>query len=58
MNLQSKSRWQQFAMLAPAILGLSLIVIIPFILSIWFSFTDQRLVPRPIPTQVLGFRNY
>ncbi|MCB1494199.1 MAG: sugar ABC transporter permease [Bauldia sp.] len=58
MSLKSKSRRQQWLMLSPAILGLSLIVILPFFLSIWFSFTDQRLVPRPIPTQVVGFRNY
>lgn len=58
MNLRSKSRLQQFAMLAPAVIGLSLIVIIPFALSIWFSFTDQRLIPRPVPTKFIDFRNY
>lgn len=58
MSLRFRSRRQQWLMLSPAILGLSVIIIFPFFLSIWFSFTDQRLVPRPIPTQFVGFRNY
>lgn len=58
MDVRSRSRVQQYAMLAPAVLGLALIVIIPFTLSFWFSFTDQKLVPRPVPTQFVGLRNY
>lgn len=58
MAVRFRSRVQQYAMIAPAVLGLTLIVIIPFALSFWFSFTDQRLVPRPVPTQFVGLRNY
>lgn len=45
-------------MLAPGILLLLAIVVVPFLLSVWFSFTDQRLEPRPIPTKVIGLTNY
>ncbi len=44
---------------APAVLLLSIFLIAPFILAIYYSFTDQRLVPNPnLPTQWVGFRNY
>jgi len=43
----------------PAILLLSLFLIAPFVLAIYYSFTDQRLVPNPnLPTEWVGFRNY
>ncbi|MFV0332844.1 MAG: carbohydrate ABC transporter permease [Tropicimonas sp.] len=45
-------------MLLPAMLCLLLIIVVPFALSVGFSFTDQRLVPRPIPTRFVGLRNY
>lgn len=44
---------------APAVLLLSIFLIAPFIMAIYYSFTDQRLVPNPnLPTQWVGFRNY
>nr|WP_272214347.1 sugar ABC transporter permease [Marinicella sp. W31]MDC2879948.1 sugar ABC transporter permease [Marinicella sp. W31] len=58
MNIRKKSRLQQYAMLSPAILALGLLFALPFALSFWFSFTDQHLVPRPIPTRFIGLRNY
>lgn len=45
-------------MLLPAVTLLLTIVILPFALSIYFSFTDQRLTPRPIPTRVVGLTNF
>ena len=45
-------------MLAPALLALMLLVVLPFALSVWFSLTDQRLMPRPVPTRFVGLRNY
>lgn len=58
MHRTKKPIGQQVAMLAPAILLLLGIVVLPFLLSVWFSFTDQRLVPRPIPTKFVGLTNY
>ncbi|MGV0820986.1 carbohydrate ABC transporter permease [Martelella sp. AMO21009] len=58
MNIRKKSRLQQYVMLSPAVLALGLLFALPFALSIWFSFTDQHLVPRPIPTRFIGLRNY
>jgi len=58
MRRTNKDIGQQIAMLAPAILLLLAMVVLPFLLSVWFSFTDQRLEPRPIPTKFVGFLNY
>lgn len=53
-----KGRSQELAMLLPAMLCLVLIIVVPFTLSVGFSFTDQRLMPRPIPTRFIGWTNY
>ena len=58
MSIKSRSIRQELAMLLPAMLVLLAIIIVPFVLSIGFSFTDQRLVPRPIPTRFIGLTNY
>ena len=58
MSIKSRSQRQELAMLLPAVIFLTALIVVPFALSIWFSFTDQRLVPRPIPTKVIGFTNY
>ncbi len=58
MTTASRSTRQEWAMLLPAMLFLLVIIVVPFALSIWFSFTDQRLVPRPIPTRFIGLTNY
>ncbi len=58
MSIKSRSTRQELAMLLPAMLVLLSIIIVPFVLSIGFSFTDQRLVPRPIPTRFIGLTNY
>jgi multiple sugar transport system permease protein len=58
MRRANKEIGQQIAMLAPAVLLLLAMVILPFLLSVWFSFTDQRLAPRPIPTKFVGLTNY
>lgn len=41
----------------PAMGGLLLFVVLPFMLAIVFSFTDQRLL-SPNPTEFVGLRNY
>ncbi len=43
----------------PAMLLLVVFLIVPFLMAIGFSFTDQRLIPNPnLPTQLIGFRNF
>jgi multiple sugar transport system permease protein len=58
MPVNARSRRQELAMLVPALVFLLVIIAVPFALSIGFSFTDQRLVPRPIPTRFIGVTNY
>jgi multiple sugar transport system permease protein len=44
---------------APALFLLLVFLVIPFIMAIGLSFTDQRLIPNPnLPTQFVGLRNY
>ena len=44
---------------APAIVLLIVFLIIPFLMAIGLSFTDQRLIPNPnLPTRFIGFRNF
>lgn len=50
--------YQELGMLAPAALLLLAFVIVPFLLSSYMSFTNERLMPRPIPTVFVGWRNY
>ncbi len=46
-------------MSAPAILLLLVFLIVPFIMAIGLSFTDQRLIPNPnLPTKFVAFRNF
>ena len=42
----------------PAFLLLLVFLIIPFFMAIYFSFTNQTLIPGPIPTEFVGFRNF
>lgn len=42
---------------APAFLGLSLFLLLPFIFAIVLSFSDQRLL-SPNPTEFVGMENY
>ena len=44
-------------MVAPALIGLLTFVVIPFLLAVSFSFTNQRLL-SPNPTQFIGLENY
>jgi len=42
---------------APAVLGLGLFVVLPFVMALILTFTDQRLV-SPAPGAFVGLRNY
>lgn len=44
---------------SPALGLLVIFLVIPFVMAIGLSFTDQRLLPNPnLPTQFIGLRNY
>jgi multiple sugar transport system permease protein len=58
MSIKTHGRGQEWAMLLPAVIFVIVLIVVPFVLSGWFSFTDQRLVPRPIPTKIIGLTNY
>jgi len=46
------------ALIAPAAILLIVFLILPFFMAGYLSFTNERLVPRPIPTRFVGFENY
>jgi len=53
---EERSAWL-FSM--PALILLFVFLILPFILALGFSFTDQRLIPNlNLPTRFIGLRNY
>ena len=44
---------------APAIILLVVFLIVPFLMAVGLSFTDQRLIPNlNLPTQFVGLRNF
>ncbi len=43
--------------LLPTIILLIVFIVIPFIMAFGLSFTNQRLIPGPIPTKYVGFRD-
>jgi multiple sugar transport system permease protein len=59
MSLMRRDQWTAWAMLAPALGMITLFILVPFLLSVILSFTDQRLVANAnVPTEFIGFRNY
>ena len=50
--------WQEMAMIAPAVLLLTIFLITPFLLSFWTAMTNQPLVPRPTPVRFVGLLNF
>jgi multiple sugar transport system permease protein len=56
MTPTNRTAW---TMLAPAIGLVSLFIVVPFLMSVYFSFTDQRLLVNPnVPTEFIGLRNF
>jgi multiple sugar transport system permease protein len=49
---------QELLMITPALILLFLFLLLPFLMSIELSFTNQRLVQGPVPTKFIGMRNY
>jgi multiple sugar transport system permease protein len=59
MALAAKDQKSAWSMLAPALGLIALFIVLPFLMSVVLSFTDQRLVPNPnVPTKFVGARNY
>ena len=59
-TLSSMARYETYSawlFAAPALILLSLFLIIPFLMSVGLSFTDQRLI-SPLPTEIVGLRNF
>jgi len=49
---------QELLMMLPALLLLITFTIVPFIMSVPLSVTNQRLLPGPIPAKFIGARNF
>jgi len=59
MSRRRKESLMAWLFSAPAILLLVIFLIVPFLMAIGLSFTDQRLIPNPnLPTRFIGFRNF
>jgi multiple sugar transport system permease protein len=52
------ARWVEYLMITPASLLMLFCIVLPFGLMFWLALTDQRLVPRPIPTRFVGLQNF
>lgn len=57
MSAQRKGRLAPWLFGAPALIGLTVFLVLPFLLAMGLTFTDQRLV-SPEPGHFVGMRNY
>ncbi len=62
VRLSSRRRTEEimaWVFSSPAILLLLIFLVVPFLMAIGLSFTNQRLIPNlNLPTQFIGLRNY
>ena len=58
MNTLNKQRMHETLMILPAIILLFTFLMLPFIVSITLSMTNQRLVQGPVAAKFILFRNY
>src|SRR5438094_398206 len=49
-----KEQYLSWAFAMPALTLLLIFLIIPFVLAIYFSLTNQHLTPSPLPTTFVG----
>jgi len=54
---RSSEAWRRRLPLLPALLFTILLTQVPFVMSIWYSLTDWKVVP-PGPREFVGFENY
>lgn len=58
-SLAAHQRRSAWTLMVPAMLLLAVFIVVPFMLAVGLSFTNQRLVPNPnAPTAFVGIRNY
>ena len=58
-TLRNRDTTAAAAIMTPALLLIACFIILPFVLAVALSFTDQRLVPNlNAPTGFVGLRNY
>ncbi len=57
-SIQSMSTRWAWTLMSPSLVLLLLFIVVPFLMAFYLSFTDERLIPRPIPSKMVGFRNY
>lgn len=50
--------WSAWAFAAPALVLLLVFLILPFFMAFGLAFTNQRLIPGPLPTRFVGLRNF
>lgn len=56
---RAREAWVAWAFAAPAVLLLAAFLVLPFVLALGFSFTDQRLITsEAMGTDFVGLRNY
>jgi multiple sugar transport system permease protein len=59
LAVRQQTTLRPWLFLSPALALILLFIVLPFLLTVAFSFTDQRLVPNPnVPTEWIGWRNY
>jgi len=59
LAVRQQTTLRPWLFLSPALALILLFIVLPFVLTVAFSFTDQRLVPNPnVPTEWIGWRNY
>jgi len=63
MNIKTSPRYARRSVLyawlmsLPALIGLTVFVVVPLALGVQWSFTDKRLI-SPLPTRFVGLQNY
>ncbi|WP_157070112.1 carbohydrate ABC transporter permease [Aureimonas frigidaquae] len=57
-NRRLTRRLQEVGMLAPACLLVASFLLFPFLSSFELALTNQRLIPRPVPTRFVGLDNF
>lgn len=58
LRIANREFRQELGMLMPALVLLAIFLVVPFLLSFWFSLTNERLVPRPVPASFIGLQNF
>lgn len=56
-SFRRSEQYSAWLLAAPAVLLLATFIIAPFVMSIGFSFTNQRLI-SPLPTRFTGLQNF